>query len=113
MLQASFWIGPCFAHAVKVDPAFDQLYCDDSPVVGHVLRDVPGVGGAGHDVVLVVVLVVVLHLCGEPGVGVGVALDLDAADAIWQDHDDVRAGTAGDLLFEETDLAVVFFQVIE
>ena len=113
MLQSSFWIGPGFTHAVKIDSAFDQLDCDDAPVVGHVLRDVPGVGGAGHDVVLVVVLIVVLHLGGEPGVGVGVALDLDAADAAWQDHHDVRAGAAGDLLFEETDLAVVFFQVIE
>ena len=38
---------------------------------------------------------------------------LDAAKLLRQNHHDVRAGTAGDLFFEEPDFAVVFFQVAE
>ena len=106
--------GSSHINPIKVSqPLLVRLHGDDSPPVRHMLFHMSCMGGPGHDDIAVIIPVVVSHLLRQPGVGIGVALNLNPIQKPWRDHHHIGPGTARALLFQDSDLAEPLLQKIE
>ena len=76
-------------------------------------RDMGGMGGADHNNVPVIVLVIISDLLLQPGICIRVALYLDTVEIAFRDHDHVCPGSSSLFLFQDADLAKFLLQKVE